>query len=78
MSIRDRVIQEVGGLSDAELGRVAEFLAFLKFRARLSAAPDVDETWLASLYAEFCEEDRALADEGISDYAAGLHKQDTL
>ena len=60
-----------------ELGRVAEFLAFLKFRARLHATPKLDETQLAALYAEFAEEDRVLAEEGMSDYAGGLHKEDT-
>ncbi len=77
MSIKHHVIQELDRLSDAELGRVAEFLAFLKFRARLHATPKLDETQLAALYAEFAEEDRVLAEEGMSDYAAGLRRHAT-
>jgi hypothetical protein len=76
MSIKDHVIQTLNGLSDAELEQVAEFLAFLKFRARLHGTPSLNETRLAALYAEFAEADRALAEEGMSDYAAGLREED--
>jgi DNA-binding GntR family transcriptional regulator len=76
MSMREHVIQELKGLSDADLAQVAEFLAFLRFRARRHATPSLDETQLAALYAEFAEEDHALAEEGMSDYAAGLRKED--
>ncbi len=31
---------------------------------------------MAALYAEFAEEDRALADAGMSDYTAGLARED--
>jgi hypothetical protein len=76
MSMREHVIQELKSLSDADLAQVIEFLAFLRFRARRHATPALDETQLAALYAEFAEEDRALAEEGMSDYAAGLRKED--
>jgi hypothetical protein len=55
---------------------VAEFVAFLKFRARIGATPMLDEAQLASLYAEFADEDRALAEEGMADYAEGLRQED--
>jgi hypothetical protein len=55
---------------------VAEFVAFLKFRARIGAMPMLDETQLASLYAEFADEDSALAEEGMADYAEGLRQED--
>jgi len=76
MSIKAHVIQELTGLSDSDLEQVAEFLAFLKFRARLHATPALDEAQVAALYAKFAEEDRALAEEGMTDYAAGLRKED--
>jgi hypothetical protein len=76
MSIKEHIIQTVEGLSDPDLEQVAEFLAFLKFRSRPQSTPSLDETQLASLYAEFAEEDRALAEEGMSEYASGLHAED--
>jgi hypothetical protein len=38
---------------------------------------NLDETQLASLYAEFADEDSALAEEGMSDYAEALRQEDT-
>ncbi len=35
-----------------------------------------DETRLAKLYASFFEEDSKLAEEGMTDYVAGLSKED--
>jgi len=32
---------------------------------------------MATLYAEFAEEDRTLAETGMSDYAAGLERDET-
>ncbi len=37
-----------------------------------------DEIRLAALYAEFADEDRKLAEEGLFDYNEGLTKEDTL
>jgi hypothetical protein len=76
MSIKERVTQALNGLSETELEQVAEFLAFLRFRARLKARPPLDETQCASLYAAWADEDRVLAEEGLSDYVAGLGKED--
>jgi hypothetical protein len=39
--------------------------------------PSTDETKLAALYAEFADEDRKLAEEGMDEYTAGLLKEDT-
>ena len=39
------------------------------------AASDVAE--MTALYAEFAEEDRALAEAGMADYAAGLYREDS-
>ena len=35
-----------------------------------------EDATMAALYAEFAEEDRALAEAGMSDYAAGLARED--
>jgi hypothetical protein len=77
MSIKEQVAHELDNLSDAELEQVAEYVAFIKFRARVGRMPALDEAQLASLYSEFSDEDRTLAEEGISDYAEGLAKEDT-
>lgn len=75
MSIKERVVEELKTLSEVELEEVSEYLAFLKFRARRTA-PKLDQRQLAALYAEFTEEDRNLAEEGMADYAAGLMEED--
>lgn len=75
MSTKEQILEEIKGLSDAELNEVAEYLAFLKYRSQ-NKSPAVDESQLAALYAEFTEEDRALAEEGMADYAEGLSNED--
>jgi hypothetical protein len=54
---------------------VADNLAFLKFQSR-ARKPLLEDTALAALYAEFAEEDRAFAEEGLEDYARGLADED--
>jgi hypothetical protein len=76
MSVRDQLVREISNLSESELQHVAEYLAFLKFRNRISAAPAIDETQLAALYAEFAEEDSELAEEGMAEYAQSLAQED--
>ncbi len=71
MSVKEQVIQELDRLTETELAEVATFLAFLKFRARIKS-PSTDEAQLATLYAEFAEEDRGMAEEGMADYASLL------
>ena len=75
MSTKEQVIEELEALSEADLKEVAEYLAFLKFRSR-NKSHVVDESQLAALYAEFAEEDRNLAEEGMAGYAEGLMEED--
>ena len=75
MSTREQVLEEIETLSEAEINEVAEYLAFLKYRSQNKSLV-VDESQLAGLSAEFAEEDRNLAEEGISDYGEGLMKED--
>ena len=77
MSIKEQVVQELDGLNETELRQVAEYLAFLRFRTRIRPVAKFDENQLAALYAEFADEDRKLAEEGMSDYAkepTNIHK----
>lgn len=75
MSTQEPVLEEIKTLSEAELKQVAEYLAFLKYRAQIKPHA-VDESKLAVLYAEFAEEDRTLAEDGMRDYVEGLSKED--
>jgi hypothetical protein len=75
MSTKEQVLEEIETLSEAEIKEVAEYLAFLKYRAQ-SKSHVVDESQLAALYTEFAEEDRNLAEEGMSSYAEDLMKED--
>ena len=62
-------------MDEGGLREVADFVAFLQFRRR-RATPEWDEEKMAALYAEFAEEDRALAEAGMADYAAGLVREE--
>ncbi|MFN2455092.1 MAG: hypothetical protein ABR577_12810 [Pyrinomonadaceae bacterium] len=75
MSTKEQVMEEIKTLSEAEIREVAEYLAFLKHRSQVRPSV-VDEAHLASLYAEFAEEDRTLAEKGMTGYAEGLMKED--
>jgi hypothetical protein len=76
MTVKDYVTQVLESLDETELQQVAEYVAFLKFRARVGAMPPLDTTQIGALYAEFAEEDRALAEEGMADYGTGLIAED--
>jgi len=75
MSTKERILEEIKTLSEAEIKEVAEYLAFLKYRSQ-GKSRVVNESQLAALYAEFAEEDRNLAEEGMADYGEGLMKED--
>ncbi|MBV9468842.1 MAG: hypothetical protein JO316_11095 [Abitibacteriaceae bacterium] len=72
MSLKEYVAHELGTLGENELKQVAEYVAFLKFRSRTSAA----EAHLASLYSEFAQEDQELAEAGMNDYSQALSQED--
>ncbi len=76
MTIKEQVAEDLKTLNEAELKQVAEYLAFLKFRSQSKPISQLDGTRLAALYAGFADEDRALADEGLPEYAESLEKED--
>jgi hypothetical protein len=78
MTVRDYVNQTLQSLDEAELAEVADYVAYLRFRARSHATPTIDTSQLSALYAEAEEEDRKLAEAGLADYAEGLAKEDSL
>ena len=73
MSLKEFVAHEVETLEENELHAVAEYVSFLKFRARTSS----DEARLSALYAEFEQEDREMAEAGLNDYAPALAQEDS-
>jgi hypothetical protein len=68
--------QDLDRLSHNQLQQVADFIAFLKFRDRHHPQIVIDPTHLADLFTEFADEDRALAEAGMNDYAVMLHQED--
>ncbi|HEU4386935.1 MAG TPA: hypothetical protein VFV34_03995 [Blastocatellia bacterium] len=76
MSAREEIIRQLQGLTDDQLKQVADYLSFVKYRARILPASEVDEKQLAALYAEFADEDRELAEEGIGEYHEALVRED--
>jgi hypothetical protein len=70
--------QDLDGLTHNQLQQVADFIAFLKFRNQHQHRIALDPTQLAVLFKEFADEDRALAEAGMSDYAVVLHQEDQL
>jgi acetyl-CoA carboxylase beta subunit len=75
MSIKEKLAQELDSMSEIELEQIAEYMAFLRFRARHRTTLLLDEAQLAALYSEFADEDRELAEEGMSDYTRGLLRE---
>jgi len=73
----ETIKQDLDHLTIEQLQQVADFIAFLKFRDRQRLQP-IDPTQLALLSTEFAEEDRALAEVGMGDYAISLEHDDQL
>ncbi len=67
--------QDIDRLTKEQIQQVADFIAFLKFRDKRRRVV-IDPSGLASLMTEFAEEDRLLAEVGMSDYAAMLTQED--
>ncbi len=78
MSVSTEAIQQdLTQLDDEQLKQVANFIAFLKFQGKYRRI-ELHPEQLASLSTEFAEEDRALAEAGLDDYAVALEKEDRL
>jgi nucleotidyltransferase/DNA polymerase involved in DNA repair len=70
--------RDLDRLTNEQLKQVADFIDFLKFRDQRRHKIVIDPSQLESLATEFNEEDRALAETGMSDYAAMLEREDNL
>jgi ABC-type phosphate transport system auxiliary subunit len=78
ISTKEKVATDLAELNDAQLQTVAEFLEFLKFRERRRVESQFDDVALETLYAEFADEDRELAEVGLAEYAANLEREDAV
>jgi hypothetical protein len=85
MSVSTEVLkQDLDRLTHHQLEQVSDFIAFLKFRDRRHPQVVLDspeeqlsrQTNMAALFAEFADEDLALAEAGIVDYAVMLQQED--
>ena len=76
ISTKEKVVTSLAELNDTQLQTVAEFLEFLKFRERRKSETQFDDVELETLYAEFADEDRELAEAGLAEYAANLERED--
>lgn len=74
---KETLKQDIDHLNDEQLKQIADFIAFLKFQSKLSkSTPDLSQ--FANLYQEFADEDRELAEIGISEYTKSLEHEDKL
>jgi hypothetical protein len=76
ISTREKVVTSLSDLTEAQLREVAEYLEFLKFRERRKNELLLGDAELEALYAEFANEDRELAENGLTEYAANLERED--
>ncbi|MFM8296775.1 MAG: DUF2283 domain-containing protein [Microcystaceae cyanobacterium] len=72
---KETLKQERDRLNDEQLQQLADFIAFLKFQSKLSQ-PKPDLNQLAHLYQEFANEDRELAEMGMSEYTKSLKNEE--
>jgi hypothetical protein len=74
--VKADLVREIECHDEAQLQEVEEFVAFLKFRSRYQFPAPLDREKVAQLYGEFAEEDRALAEAGMAEYARDLARED--
>jgi hypothetical protein len=72
---KESLKQELEYFNDEQLKQVADYIAFIKFQTKLTRQK-TDVSQFADLYQEFAQEDRELAEAGISEYAELLNSED--
>jgi hypothetical protein len=71
----EAIKQDLDQLTHTQLQQVADFIAFLKFRDQHRRI-NLDSAQLAAFFTEFADEDRALAEADMEDYAQTLQLED--
>lgn len=72
---KEFIKQELDKFNDEQLKQVADFIAFIKFKTKFTSQK-TDVSQFANLYQEFAQEDRELAEAGISEYTELLNSED--
>lgn len=72
---KDALKQEIEQLNDIQLKQITEFIEFVKFRSKFQEKV-TDLNPFASLYQEFAQEDRELAEIGMEDCIQQLLRED--
>jgi hypothetical protein len=72
---KESLKQELDYFNEQQLKQVADFIAFIKFQTRFSQQT-TDVNQFANLYQEFAQEDRELAEAGMSKYSELLNSED--
>ena len=71
---KESLKQEIDRFDDDQLKQIADFIGFIKFQTRFSQQSS-DISQFANLYQEFAQEDRELAEVGISEYIQLLNTE---
>ena len=77
MTLQQTIVRDLATLDETELDQVAQYLSFLKFRGRAKRQPSAAPQDWDALYREAADDDREMAEAGLSDYAKGLRSEDT-
>ena len=72
---KESIKQELDYFNDEQLKQVADFIEFIKFQTKFTRQ-QTDVSQFANLYQEFAQEDRELAEAGISEYSELLNRED--
>ena len=75
LTMKDKIGQESATLNDNKLQAVIEYIEFLKHRP-VAYQPDMTDEEMKALYAEFAEEDRQMAEEGVSYSLKGIESEE--
>jgi hypothetical protein len=72
MTIKTHILQELEQLNEDQLQQVEQFIATLKISFKLPNQSLNQFEQIAKLYQEFAEEDRLLAETGLSEYLLNI------
>ncbi len=75
LTMQEQIAEEIATLNDIELQAVIEYIEFLKHRP-VAYQPDMTDEEMKALYAEFAEEDRQMAEEGVSYSLKGIESEE--